>query len=260
MSDSGNVSALPVRSKWTHWPSARTWRARVRDIRSLPSLSGLPTSELFALRSASAFVQLPDKTHATLSAPPFNRHVSLPLSGIFRIVAPVSAKRRLPLSRFGRGECFGLHPLLGLPIERDLTILAERGGDIVCIEFSAFDGVLGKYPALMHSLAIDLGRRLQAANERIYETAALPARYRVAAALLRWSALGLRFGQTIVLDPAPSDSDLATDVGTSRHAVSKELGALVKERIIQHERLTNRIVIADILALQRRVFRKLYGP
>jgi CRP/FNR family cyclic AMP-dependent transcriptional regulator len=150
------------------------------------------------------------------------------------------------------GDMFGEIAVLdGKPRSASVQALSNivldvmRGHDfIACLESSPAAGIW---------LARRFATSLRRSTEKVFELSALNVQTRIQCELLRLAEEGTPCSEGIEVRPAPTHEALAKRIGTHREAVTKELGALSKAKIIRYER--GRLVIIDLPALERAVRR-----
>jgi len=82
---------------------------------------------------------------------------------------------------------------------------------------------------------------------RVVEYSSLPVAQRVRAELARLSRVDPAQPQRHVIDPAPTQAELASRVSTHREAVARELSKLVKAGVV--ERQGKVLIVRDMKAL-----------
>jgi CRP-like cAMP-binding protein len=83
----------------------------------------------------------------------------------------------------------------------------------------------------------------------VFELSALNVSARIHCELLRLAGRGEQSNGRIVVDPAPNHQELADRVGTNREAVTREMGFLSKQKIIEYKR--RKLVFLDLTALEK---------
>ena len=122
--------------------------------------------------------------------------------------------------------------------------------DCVVARMSAeqFHQVLLGNAAVATRLVELLVAKIRQMSERVFEVSALAVRERVRRELMRLAASGTRFGNSVVIRPAPTHYDIAARIGSHREAVTREFMRLEVERLIEVRRRQIRIVDIDRLA------------
>jgi len=94
-----------------------------------------------------------------------------------------------------------------------------------------------------------LTSRIRAQNRRILEMTALPIRLRLLAELLRLSRP--KPDGTRILNPVPTQEELAWRIGARRETISREISALAAVGLIERTRVS--LILPDPMALQAAV-------
>lgn len=177
-----------------------------------------------------------------------SRDVYLIVSGrlTFSLVSPQG--REVILSDMGPGEMFGeLSAIDGLP--RSTNVTAAEDGKLAHLTGPEFTAMLGEVPQAGLWVAQQLALRVRSLTERAFELATLPVASRVQAELLRLAYECAEPGaDSVEIQPMPTHADLAARIGTSREAVSRELGLLDKEGLLHQS--GRHLHIGSIAALQ----------
>ena len=148
------------------------------------------------------------------------------------------------------GKSFGeMAAIDGAP--RSATVIALSDTVLASMSAEAFRRVLNDYPdvaAKMMQYLVGLVRRL---SDRVVEFSVLAVRNRIHAELLRLARDQGLDGDTAVITPVPTHSDIASRVSTHREAVTRELNALTRDGLI--ERRDGTLVIVNIARLAQLV-------
>ena len=106
-----------------------------------------------------------------------------------------------------------------------------------------------------HQIALALLRRLTALvrrlTERVVDFSTLAVRHRIHVALLRLAKDHMTLPNQAIIAPAPTHTDLANLISTHREAVTRELGEMVRENLIQ--RGDHCLVVLDVQRLEAMV-------
>lgn len=185
-----------------------------------------------------------------------SRDVFLIVSGRlqFSLVSPQG--REVILNDMGPGEMFGeLSAIDGQPRSTNVTALEDA--QLAHLTGPEFTALLGEVPQAGLWVAQQLALRVRALTDRAFELATLPVASRVQAELLRLAHEAARPGEdSLEIRPMPTHADLAARIGTSREAVSRELGLLDKEGLLHQSGRQLRIVsIAALQAAYERLLR-----
>jgi CRP-like cAMP-binding protein len=123
----------------------------------------------------------------------------------------------------------------------DLRASEMRSEDfIACLQSSAACGIW---------LARRLVANVRRVTAQVFELRALNVQARIHCELLRLAAQGRPCPEGIEVRPAPTHAELAKRIGTHREAVTREMNALSKSKLIRHDRRA--LVIMDLAGLRR---------
>jgi len=182
----------------------------------------------------------------------------LDVSGdVFFVVA--GRVRALNYSRSGRqvsyrdidaGEMFGEFSAIdGEP--RSSSVVAASPCVIASLSADRFWQLLRERPSVAAALLRHFTKLLRYYSERVKELATLPVGVRVQVELLRLARKDSRDGDRLIIEHAPTHADLADRIGTNREAVTRALGALRRDGVLQSKRGT--LIIAKASMLERAI-------
>ena len=100
----------------------------------------------------------------------------------------------------------------------------------------AFRQIVSSRPGIAWALLTHLALQTRRLTDRVYEFSTLVVRKRLVRELLRLALSDDRFDGRASIDPAPTHSDLAARISTHREAVSREMSALAKQKLIEKRR------------------------
>jgi len=169
------------------------------------------------------------------------------LSGTVRFSSYTTSGREVIFNEISTGGIFGEFSAVDhLPRSSNVTAMS----DCILARMSAeqFHQVLLANAAVATRLVELLVAKIRQMSERVFEVSALAVRERVRRELLRLAASGTRFGNSVVIRPAPTHYDIAARIGSHREAVTREFMRLEVERLIEVRRRQIRIVDIDRLA------------
>lgn len=182
---------------------------------------------------------------------------SEPSTDIFFVAeGAVSAKaystdgREVTFAHIRSGEMFGEFSAIdGKP--RSARIDPLEPSLIARMRADVFRTVLLNHPSVGLLLAEHLVHKLRGLTRRVFEYSTLPVRLRVHAELLRYCETAAVDGNMAIIEPAPTHQEIANQISTHREAVSRELGQLAADGIIQTSR--RRIHVLDINRLSSKL-------
>jgi CRP/FNR family cyclic AMP-dependent transcriptional regulator len=163
-------------------------------------------------------------------------------------IASSSGEQRI-LTLYGRGAIVGeLAMIDGLP--RMVTAQAISDCQLAAISRAAFMACMAKYPDMSEALITILVGRLRRAGEEAAWAGLLPAKARVARALLRVAGvLGQPVGPgRMSIDRSVTHADIAAMAGVSREVASRAIGAWKKTGAVSGD--PHSAFVIDVGALQ----------
>lgn len=134
------------------------------------------------------------------------------------------------LDEYSRGDLFGAFAQVN-PDPQEADVLAIDEVRAFLVETTSLIRLAEQHGEIGLALSRLLLKRLRATSTRIYERAAISARGRVCAELLRLA----RHGDGTTIRPLPVLSDLALRLGTTRETVSRTVSALERRGILSRE-------------------------
>ena len=169
------------------------------------------------------------------------------LEGTVRITSLTPAGREIIFSDLSAGDMFGEFAAIdGLP--RSATVTALTDCMLARMPAAGFE-TLRTNGTVATRLVEALVAKIRRMSERVFEVSALAVRERVRRELLRLAVDGQRFGNSVVIRPAPTHYEIAARIGSHREAVTREFNRLEGEHLLEIRRRLIRIV--DIVLLQR---------
>lgn len=171
------------------------------------------------------------------------------------LMQTANGERTQILGDFAAGDLFGeMSAIDGVP--RSARIEALVRTQMCALPARPFvDAVFASRDIGMRLLGV-LAGRIRMQNRRILELTALPIRLRLTAELLRLSRP--KPDGSRVLNPIPTQEELASRVGARRETVSRELSAMAETGWLHRTRVS--IVLANPAALQAAVDAGLEQP
>lgn len=171
------------------------------------------------------------------------------------LVQTASGERTQILGDFAAGEIVGeMSAIDGVP--RSARIEALVRTQMCSLPARAFiEAVFGSREIGMRLMRL-LSARIRAQNRRLLEMTALPIRLRLIAELLRLSRP--RPDGTRVLNPLPTQEELASRIGARRETISREISALTDAGLIRRTRAS--LLLNDPTSLQLAVDQGLDRP
>lgn len=164
----------------------------------------------------------------------------------FSLVSP--AGREVVLREMGPHELFGELSAIDGGV-RSTNVTALEDGKLAHLSAAEFTQFLIDTPQAGLWIARQLAKRIRSLTDRAFELATLPVASRVQAEVLRIVREACEPGEDAVLvQPMPTHADLAARIGTSREAVSRELGLLAQEGVLTQS--GRKLLVPSLAALQ----------
>lgn len=172
------------------------------------------------------------------------------VSGTVRVIHRAEDGKQVILGELGPGSVFGEMAAIDC-IPRSASVTTLQKSLIATMRAGAFMDILASEPEVCHAVMKMLVGRIRTLNRQLSEHAYLTAVERLYAELLRLSRpRGGHDGQRSI-SPPPTQQDLAERIGSRREVVSRALGALVKENLLEKTR--GALVLTDPGKLNRRI-------
>ncbi len=159
------------------------------------------------------------------------------------------------LRDMGTGKLFGeLAAIDGQP--RSATIVATQDSVLARLSRPEFEDFLSNVPNAGLWMAQQLAARVRSLTQKAFELATMPVSHRLQSELIRLAeSSGIDDDRSVIV-PMPTHANLAARVGTHREAVTRELGMLAIEGIIdQKGRKLTVNSVSELRTLRRRTMR-----
>ena len=163
-----------------------------------------------------------------------SRDLFFMLEGRGRATSYSESGREIAYRDIERGDIFGeLAAIDGRP--RSATVVAADPALVAKLSESAFKELVNSRPRFTWVLLTHLALQVRRMTDRVYEFSTLVVRKRLVRELLRLAKTGeTEVGQALI-SPAPTHFELASRISTHREAVSREMSALARKKLI-HKR------------------------
>jgi CRP-like cAMP-binding protein len=173
------------------------------------------------------------------------RDVFFVLEGRARVTVFSETGRAVAYRDIEPGDIFGeLAAIDGN--RRSASVVATEDLRVARLSDTAFREIVTTHPEIAWALLKHLSAQMRRMTERVYEFSTLVVRKRLIRELLRLSSDSPDAEGAI--SPAPTHFDLAARISTHREAVSREMSALAKLKLI--EKRNGRLVLRDVAALK----------
>ncbi|MGQ0456332.1 MAG: Crp/Fnr family transcriptional regulator [Hyphomicrobium sp.] len=134
---------------------------------------------------------------------------------------------------------------------RCASIVARTPCSIASMSADSFREIVQSEPIVGWRLARCLNSKLRILTKRVYEFSALDVANRTRAEILRLTLHARRDGNAAIIDPAPTQTELASRISTTREVVAREFGRLRKLGIV--ERRHGALIVPDVDRLEELV-------
>ncbi len=172
------------------------------------------------------------------------------VSGRVRVTVFSPSGKEVNFRELSAGESFGeLSAIDGQP--RSATVVSLSETLIAAMPSEMFIEVLREHPDVAIQTMRRLTRLVRLLSERVYQFSTLAVRNRIRWEIVRLAREHIARGGKAEIHPAPTHADIASRVSTHREAVTRELSAMTRERLI--ERRSGRLVIHDLDRLVQNV-------
>ena len=176
------------------------------------------------------------------------RNVYFVIAGLVRVSAPAGRGRRIIFRDVAAGELFGEQAALDArPQFADAQALRESL--LASMPPETFQAMLATDGLVRERLLQRMSASVRELADRLLELGAQPVQRRILIELLRFARAAAAGSGTVRIEPAPTHSDIASRVGTSREQVTRELSRLARQGLLGREGRT--LVLRDVAGLER---------
>ncbi len=176
-----------------------------------------------------------------------DRDVYFVIAGMVRVAAAAGRGRRITFRDVAAGEVFGEHSAID-GRARFADVLALRESLLASMSPEVFRAILANHASVRERLLRRLTGSVRELADRLLELGAQPVQRRIWVELLRFAREAGIDANAARIQPAPTHSDIASRVGTSREQVTRELSQLVRQGLLDRTRGT--LVLRDVAALE----------
>jgi CRP-like cAMP-binding protein len=134
---------------------------------------------------------------------------------------------------------------------RSASVVALEEVQAARLSASAFRDIVTARPTFTWVLLEHLSGQMRRMTDRVYEFSTLVVRKRLIRELLRLAEGGETVRGEVSIAPAPTHFELAARISTHREAVSREMSALARRKLIEKSRGT--LILRDLEALKTMV-------
>ncbi len=132
---------------------------------------------------------------------------------------------------------------------RSATVVALEAMSAARLSQAAFRDLVNGRPSFAWALLDHLSGQVRRLTERVYEFSTLVVRGRLIHELLRLADAAEDAMEEVSIAPAPTHVELAAKISTHREAVSREMSALAKRRLV--EKRGGVLILRDLPALRK---------
>jgi TolB-like protein/class 3 adenylate cyclase/CRP-like cAMP-binding protein/tetratricopeptide (TPR) repeat protein len=179
-----------------------------------------------------------------------DRDVYFVIAGMVRIGATAGRGRRIIFRDVGAGDTFGEHAAID-GRSRFADVMAVRESLLASMPPEVFRAILANHASVRERLLRRLTGTVRDLANRLVELGAQRVQARVWTELLRLARAAGITGNTARIDRAPTHSEIASRVGTSREEVTREFSRLARQGVL--ERHGRSLMLGDVAALQQLV-------
>ena len=165
------------------------------------------------------------------------------LKGSVKVTRLSKDGREVILAMLNKGDFFGEMSLLDGE-SRSANVIALEKTKVLTLDRNDFIAVVNDYPQIAVQLLKELARRLRKSDRQIASLSLSDAEKRIALCIIRFAdEQGVIKNGKVSIPKTPIQQDIANMAGTSRETVSRALGLLEKEDLI--ERHGRELIILD---------------
>lgn len=212
-------------------------------------LDGLPKPAVAQLAQQCRWRRIA-ATQRVISREAQDQDVYLIVAGRVRVTSFSASGRQVTYRDIAAGDWFGDFAAIdGMPRSADVDALEDSV--VAVMSPAVFRNLLHAHPDACERVLRRLVGSVRDLTERIFDLSTLGVQNRVHAELLR---LGKQMGvkaNAARIDPVPTHAEIASQVGTYREQVTREISAMVKQGLIQ--RSGRALVIPDVARLEKAV-------
>ena len=171
------------------------------------------------------------------------REVYFIVEGTLQVVNYSPSGREIAFAQVPAGGYIGeMSAIHGRP--RSATVVAVEGTTLASVTSGTFKNLLLDYPTIAFVVLENLAAMVRNADERIMDLSTLSAINRVHSELLRLAVPDADDGNTALIRPILTHSEIAARASTTRETVSRVLSHLSRVRIL--ERTATALKVVDV--------------
>lgn len=220
-------------------------------LQGVAMLQGLTDTELAQLSGACQWRDY-DGGAMVLDQDSDSHDVFFIAAGRVRVTIYAESGREVAFRDLAEGASFGeLSAIDGQP--RSASVVALTRVSLARLPRDRFWALVHGKPPFAENLLRNLAALVRSLTERVLDYSTLGVQNRVQAELVRMGREAGVADNRAVISPIPRHADIASRVSTNREAVTRELGQLAAQGIV--ERRNNTLIILDLTRLAEMVER-----
>ena len=205
-----------------------------QGLRQVHMLQSLPDERLAQLAARCRWLRL--EPQQTLAGPYVDQRLYMLVQGALRLTGHTASGRSLVMGDIAPGLFFGRLSVYPGQAFFPLAVEATRPSLVASLARDDVEALLMGEPGVLRSVIERLSELTAVLAHRVVGLATLSVRARLHAQLLELGeqAGGGQDGEAL-LSPAPTQSDLASRLGTSREEVAREMSRLMRLGLLRRE-------------------------
>jgi CRP/FNR family transcriptional regulator, cyclic AMP receptor protein len=170
------------------------------------------------------------------------------VSGRVRVTSFSVSGRQVTYRDIASGDWFGDFAAIdGMP--RSADVVALQDSVVAAMSPAVFRTLLHEHPNACDRVLRRLVGSVRDLTERIFDLSTLGVQNRVHAELLRLGRQAGIMANSAHIDPVPTHAEIASQIGTYREQVTREISAMVRQGLLQ--RAGRALLIPDITRLEK---------
>ncbi len=203
---------------------------RKRAVSMVPLFHRLPEKERNEVQELTHLKEF-KRGESIIRAEDETKEIMFVVDGSVDVKRTSSDGKEVIVTRLTVGEFFGEIAFLTQSL-RSADVVAVDDCMVLALDSAAFDKLLSSNQGFTRALLIDLAHRVAAASSRISDLALLDVYQRLLRVLESLSEADKQSNQRKV-HPVPTQRELAAMVGTSREMISRALGRLEDDGLVE---------------------------
>jgi CRP/FNR family transcriptional regulator, cyclic AMP receptor protein len=210
-------------------------------------LEGVPAGALELLAQQCRWRRIPAEQRV-ISRAAQDQDVYLIVSGRVRVTSFSAAGRQVTYRDIPAGDWFGDFAAID-GMARSADVVALEDTLVAAMSPAVFRALLHQHPAACDRMLHRLVTLVRELTERVFDLSTLGVQNRVHAELLRLARQTGVKANAARIDPAPTHTEIASQISTYREQVTRELSTMVKQGLVQQA--GRALVIPDVARLEQ---------